>query len=546
MEEIKQSYLPPLVAGNNLKQYIDYKSTLNEINLDIGGYIRISTQKDSQLTSIENQKKYLKEWAEVNGYHLVRFYVDIKSGAYSYLRNEMNQLREDIEKGKIKGILSKEISRTSRDIMDILELKRSLADNGAFFISVKEGYDSRTDDDEFLLIIHAGLAQKERKMTSSRVKVTQMIKAKEGKTNVPCPAYGYRLSEDRQHIVVDGETSKVYKLIVEKFLEGWGQLKICKWLNQQSIPTKKGGKWHTNSIKTILSNPVYLGITIYNATTLMRDSKGKRRRVVRPQSEWVVRNNTHEPLINEADYNKIQQIIEERKEKDSKEWSCSKKYLLSGQLYCDICKGKIFGTKTVSNNRVKAGEGNPYTFYSYVDQNRSGACDTKTKYWNMGRVDNIVMDEIKKFFSDKALIEERLKSKQYLFNRDIKLIEDAEHRESLNSDLEKINNAIRKQQEAFENGVLSMDEYKTRLTELRDQKNHINKKIEAVNKQLKEYDSVNCMGDRFEEVKSKVMDIIEHLDDLDYNTKEILLHKLVKRIYLRSDYTIRIEYTFDE
>ena len=134
MNDIKQSYLPPLVAGYNLKQYIDYKSTLNEINLDIGGYIRISTQKDSQLTSIENQKKYLKEWAEVNGYHLVRFYVDIKCGAYSYLRNEMNQLREDIEKGKVKGILSKEISRTSRDIMDILELKRSLADNGAFFI----------------------------------------------------------------------------------------------------------------------------------------------------------------------------------------------------------------------------------------------------------------------------------------------------------------------------------------------------------------------------------------------------------------------------
>jgi hypothetical protein len=70
----------------------------------------------------------------------------------------MNQLREDIEKGIVKGILSKEISRTSRDIMDILELKRSLADKGAFFISIKEGYDSRTDDDEFLLIIYAGLA----------------------------------------------------------------------------------------------------------------------------------------------------------------------------------------------------------------------------------------------------------------------------------------------------------------------------------------------------------------------------------------------------
>ncbi len=56
MDEITRSYLPPLVSGNNLKQYIDYKSTLNDTNLDIGGYIRISTRKDSQLTSVENQK----------------------------------------------------------------------------------------------------------------------------------------------------------------------------------------------------------------------------------------------------------------------------------------------------------------------------------------------------------------------------------------------------------------------------------------------------------------------------------------------------------
>lgn len=546
MNEQRVSYIPPLVAGNKLKLHIDYKSTLNETNLDIGGYIRISTQKDSQLTSIENQKKYLKEWAEVNGYNLVRFYIDIKSGAYSYLRNEMKQLREDIENGKIKGILSKEISRTSRDIMDIIELKRSLADNGAFFISIKEGYDSRTDDDEFLLIIHAGLAQKERKITSSRVKVTQLIKAKEGKTNVPVPAYGYKLSEDRQYLEIDPETSKIYKMIVEKFLEGWGRLKICKWLNEQGIPTNRSDKWHTNSVKTVLSNPVYLGITIYNATTLVRDSKGKRKRVVRPQEEWIIRHNTHEPLITEGDFNKIQQIMKQRKEKDSKEWSCDKKYLLSGQLYCDVCKCKIFGCKTVSKTRIKADTGEPYTFYSYVDQNRFGACDTKTKYWNMERVDNIVMQEIKKFFSDKALIEERLRVKQHLYINDSSLNEDEEQRDKLMADIEKINNAVRRQQEAFENGIISMGEYKIRMGELRGQKNHCNIELEKLDQKLEKVSSSKDMGDRFEEIKSKVLDIIENLENLDYSTKEILLRKIVKRIYIKPDYSIRIEYTFGE
>lgn len=172
-------YIPPIVIGNKLEIYTDFRDTIGETDLNIGGYIRISTAKDSQKTSIENQKKYIIEWAQINKYNIVDFYVDIKTGAYSYMRNEMTRLKNDIALKKIQGIVSKEISRTSRDIMDIIELKRSLTDKGAFFISIKEGYDSRTDDDEFLLIIHAGLAQKERKVTSSRVKITQLIKARE-------------------------------------------------------------------------------------------------------------------------------------------------------------------------------------------------------------------------------------------------------------------------------------------------------------------------------------------------------------------------------
>ena len=138
--------------------------------------------KEAQASSIEYQKDLLKQWAEVNKYNLVKVYTDIKSGEYKYLRNELNEMLNDIKKGKIKGVVAKEISRTSRDVMDILELKREIASCGGFFISIKENYDSRTDDDEFLLILHAALAKGE-ETNSWRVKLTQIMKAKEGKTN---------------------------------------------------------------------------------------------------------------------------------------------------------------------------------------------------------------------------------------------------------------------------------------------------------------------------------------------------------------------------
>jgi DNA invertase Pin-like site-specific DNA recombinase len=530
-------YIPPLVSGNKFNKYPDIHSTLGKANLNVGGYIRISTKKDAQKTSIENQKKILTDWANVNGYNLMHFYTDIKSGGYTYLRDDLLQLREDIKSGKVSGIVTKEISRTSRDIMDILELKRNLADYGAFFISIKENYDSRTDDDEFLLIIHAGLAQKERKVTASRVKVTQMLKAKEGKTNVASPAYGYKLTHDGQYLMKDPEKVDIYRTIVEKFLDGWGQLKICQYLNSKGIPPKRGDKWHTNSIKTILTNPVYLGVTIYNATTLIRDSSGKQKRVVRPESDWVIKEGTHEPLISSEEFNKIQDIVKSRKEKDNKEWSCEKKYLLSGLLYCNVCKGKVYGGKQPSKAKEPI---EPYYYY-YVDQNRYGTCDTKSKYWDMRKVDKLVLEHIKTFFTDKNLVEERIKANQHLFDKNQS--EYQKLRNELISQIKMLESAVDKQQDAFEKGVLNMEEYRARMTKLREKKDNLNRKLETINSKLKKSDRKE---EKYNYIKSIVIGYIENIEKLDFSLKETLLRKIIKAIHISQDYSLKIEYTFDD
>ncbi|MCX7772840.1 MAG: recombinase family protein [Clostridia bacterium] len=537
-------YTPPLVSGNRLEQYTDVKETLDVKDINIGGYIRISTKKDSQKTSIENQKKYLKEWADVNGYNIIDFYIDSKSGAFEYLRNDMNRLKNDIATGKIKGIACKEISRTSRDILDIIELKRGLADKGAFFISVKEGYDSRTDDDEFLLIIHAGLAQKERKVTSSRVKITQLIKAKEGKTNVASPAFGYMLSNDRQHLVVNPQTAPIYHLIVEKFLEGWGQLKICKYLNDRGIRSKRGSKWNTNSIKTIVSNPVYLGVTIYNATLMVRDSSGHRKRLVRPREEWVIRENTHEPLITREKFDRLQAIVQQRRERDTKEWSCTKKYLLSGFLFCESCGSKLYGCKSPKKNSL----GTPkrlrslddYYFY-YTDRGLNGNCNSPVKNYYMDTVDRKVMDKIKDFFTNRDLVLEAIKNKQYLY--DGKLESYKTERDQIKEKLESFQRAITKQQEAYEQSIINLDEYRQRMAELRELRQEYQKKLQQLNARLEQADSLE---ERYNSIKSKVLNYLDNLNDLPLDLKEEIVRKVVKRVYIKADYSLRFEYTFEE
>ncbi len=538
-------YLPPLVKGNRLQEYSDVKNTLSETGLNIGGYIRISTKKDSQKTSIDNQKKYITEWSRINGYNIVDFYIDVKTGAYSYLRDEMTRLKNDISTGRIKGIASKEISRTSRDILDIIELKRSLVAQGAFFISIKEGYDSRTDDDEFLLVIHAGLAQKERKTTSSRVKITQLIKANEGKTNVAKPAFGYKLSEDGQHLVVNPETAEIYKLIVDKFLEGWGRLKICKYLNSRGVKTSRGGdNWTTNSIMNILTNPVYLGVNMYNVTVTVRDSTGKAKRMVRPQDQWIVRENTHAALISRDKFDRIQQIVQDRKEKENKEWSCTKKYLLSGLLYCSSCGTKLFGGKIPKNNakgKSKADRTDDDYYFYYFDKKITGTCLNKISSYKMEIVDDMVMEAIKGLFLNNDIIYDRIRQKQYIY--DLKLEKEKKEREAFKDKLENIHSAVRKQQLAFEADVITLEEYRIRLNELRVQKLKLEQRLLQFDQKLQEADTLE---ETYFQIREKVMGFIHNIKDLNYELKEEITKKIIRKVTIGDDYNLSFEYTFEE
>ncbi|EPR10245.1 recombinase family protein [Ruminiclostridium papyrosolvens] len=532
-------YIPPLVIANKFEQYNDIRNSIGEVGLEVGGYIRISTKKDSQITSIENQKKYIAEWASVNGYKIVDFYIDMKTGAYSYLRQEMVRMKNDISSGKIKGIVSKEISRTSRDILDIIELKRSLANQGAFFISIKEGYDSRTDDDEFLLIIHAGLAQKERKVTGSRVKITQMIKAREGKTNVPTPAFGYMLSPDGQHLVINPLTAEIYRLIVDKFLEGWGRLKICKYLNSQGIRTNRGNaNWSTNSIYAILTNPVYLGITMYNITLTVRDDTGKAKRMVRPREQWIVRENTHQPLITKEKFDRILQFIQDKKQKELKEWSCTKKYLLSGLVYCGSCGSKLYGgrfPKKETKLKNKSERTQEDYYYYYFDRKTSGVCGNSKANYHMDIIEKKVIETVKDILLSYDKLDEKINKKQFLYDTGFTR-EKMEH-QRLQDKLQVVANAMRREQTAYEEEVITIEEYKTRLDELRRQKLSLESKLERINLTPVESSSL--------ELINKVKEIIVNLHNTEPEFQYEIIRKLINKIYIYDNYSLEFEYTFN-
>lgn len=523
--------IPAHVNGRKFEELQDPRLTLDQTGVTVGGYLRVSTKKDSQKSSPKNQKKLLAEWAELNNCLMVDYYEDIMSGGYAANRDDLQRMLEDIKIGRIKGVVTKELSRTSRDIKDILEIKRLIASYGGFIIAIKEGYDSRTDEDEFLLAIHGALAQKERNGTAGRVKLTQMIKAKEGKTNVPQPAYGYMLSEDGQYIVRNPETEPVYRLIVDKFAnEGWGHLKIAKYLNSQGIPSKRGELWCTNAIKTILTNPVYLGITIYNATTLVRDPSGKQKRVVRPKEDWVIRENTHEPLLTPEEWERIQQITNERKMKDTKEWTCDRKYLGSGILRCDECGEKIYGARHPKKSKGQKVLGQ--YLYRYCCMGRTGDCSPPLKRWRMEEVDANILDLFASIFSDKERFLEAISQQIHL---DDQTDSDETMREELRRKKEKIDSAIRKQQLAYEEDVINLEEFRQRMEELRKEKDYVTRTLNQLNNKLSKTDLVK---NRIEKLYQQMESKLKTLHDLPSEETINLISSTFSAIYLSREYTI--------
>ena len=80
------------------------------------------------------------------------------------------------------------------------------------------------------------------------------------------------------------------------------------------------------------------------------------------------------------------------------------------------------------------------------------------------------------------------------------------------------------------------------MCELREQKNDLTVKLEAINLKLGKIDN---MEERFQEIRDKVINIIENIAKMDYSLKETLIKRLVKRIFIKQDYSLKIEYTFD-
>lgn len=316
-------------------------------NLRVAAYCRVSTKKDEQLGSYENQKAYYTEKIMANpNWTMADIFADEGiTGTSACKRKDFLRMIRQCRKGKIDMILAKSVSRFARNTVDTLSYTRELRSMGIPVIFEEQNINSIYPESEFLITIHGAFAQSESEGISSRVKCGKHQAMRTGKANIQYKTLlGYEKGPDGE-MVVNAEQAETVRKIYELYLSGQTLRNIKETLETGGFKNSAGTtEWTTSNLRTILSDEKYCGDVLLQKT-FIRDCISKQ--VIRNTGQlpmYLIQNH-HEAIIPRERFDAVQMELARRRAqtggtKKSAPTGMSRysgKYALSGLLFCGEC-----------------------------------------------------------------------------------------------------------------------------------------------------------------------------------------------------------------
>ncbi|MGI8372204.1 recombinase family protein [Priestia megaterium] len=331
----------------------------------VAGYIRVSTNKEGQKESPENQKAMILDFITEGNFDLYDFYTDVQTGTTDK-RDGLKRLIHDAENKAFDIIVAKELSRLGRNVELLYQLKRIAETKGIRLITLDNKVDTQDFTKQVMFGLYAWIYENESQRSSDRIKAVYRTKYKSGKFMGSIPPYGYSLQKGKLVIKTD-YTVEVVRDIFDKYLQGWGHDKIASYLTEKDIPTpsRVAGKnnsslyWQGSSIKTILQNPHYVGNLVQGRETSLNVTN-KARKANSPK-DWIVVTDTHQPIISKEIFEQVQNLLAS-KARRGRGKTKAPKHLFTNITYCSDCgkgmwyranrKGYICGNYAKYGNKI--------------------------------------------------------------------------------------------------------------------------------------------------------------------------------------------------
>jgi len=385
----------------------------------VAAYVRVSTIKDLQYSSFKLQTTtYFNKIMNNPKWEYAGIFSDHgKSGTNIIKRAGFNKMIELAKMGEIDLILTKSISRFSRDVVDSLETIQELRNIDVEVYFENENISSTDPSFDMMLTILSSLSEEESKSISNNVLWTYKTKMKNGDSTTP-RLYGYTIKDG--NFIINEDEAKVVRLIFNLFLEGYKINQIINEIHELGIKTRTGNdKFSPTVIRETLRNEKYVGDMRLQKSTV-KDIGMRASTVNRTKPMYYVHDN-HDAIVDRDTFDKVQNIIKERRVKFGPNDDEVKIEHLYANFVYSLKANKFYRTKINHRNT-------PYEvkLLELLDKSEDRILNVKNVYYR--QLDYLFEDLFKQINSDinfKYKVDKHFKDtlEKSSINSDIKLLE---------------------------------------------------------------------------------------------------------------------------
>lgn len=320
-----------------IKQELLAGKTIFDLPLKVTYYARVSTEKEEQMNSLENQVSFFEEYIRKNqNWIFISGYVDEGiSGITSLKRENFMKMIEDSKQKKFDLIIAKEVSRFSRDTIDSLFYTRKLLEYDVCIYFLSDNIITASNDGELRLTIMSSMAQDEVRKISERTKFGFKRAIDKGTVLGTNNIWGYKKAKGK--LIIDEEEASIIRKIFATYANDnkIGLKKLSMELAKQGYYNHNGNRFHQNTLKKIIQNPKYKGYYTGGLSTVV-DYRTKKRNF-NDKKQWKVFKDYEKvpPIISEDLWEKANKKLMSRGKNAPTYQRHQTRYPLSGKLYCE-------------------------------------------------------------------------------------------------------------------------------------------------------------------------------------------------------------------
>ena len=491
-------------------------------------YERLSRDDEMQgeSNSIVNQKRYLEEYAQAQGFKNIRHFTDDGYSGTNFKRPGFQKMIAAIEAGEIDVVCVKDLSRFGRDYLKVgFYTEIMFPEKGVRFIAINNSVDSanpmENDFTPFLNIMNEWYA----KDTSNKIRAIFRSRMQDGKRCSGAIPYGYKRDpEDKNHLLIDEEAAKVVRRIYQMVIDGMGSQAIANQLTADNVlipsayleQSEHGEsrnhsyhdpcRWNCTAVSYILDKQEYMGHTVLGKT-ICENFKTKKRRKARPD-ELIIFENTHEPIIDAETWHLVQKL---RRRTRRKLANGSYSHRLSGLVYCADCGKRLSYSSPQSQHRP---DGKTY------DADSSFRCPTYKSMYG-----ECTMHYIKSSTLDKLVDEAVRKIARYIlrneqaFLEQVRVLTSADQKHTQSEDkkelvnikkrIAELDNYIKRLYEGNASGKIPDRQFEKLMAQYDSEQQELEERVKEIEASIHEIQQESENGQQFVRLVQKYRDLTE-------------------------------------